>query len=193
MLPANLEREIESAAAIRNLQARVRRLETLEEGAGCLFLINHQEGTTFSTITVPAIHRHLYVVYSAAAFSPPIGDSIGLRFNSDAGANYEWIRRTVDPTAEATVDDTAATFANIGFEGNASPRFTAGFALIPDYLDATKYKSYVAEGFMTRVAPSAGTFLMKFGGMWKNTDAIISIDIPGTYLAETAFTIYGLC
>lgn len=186
----------ESAARIRSNERRISRLETLEQ-EGCFQLIESQTGATFTTITVPDIFKHLYCVYSMAASTPPVGDSIGLRFNGDAGINYNWIRRVVTGAAEVTTTDGGGTvggadFALIGQEGQANNRHAAGFCLIPDYLSTTKEKSWVAESYELRFSPVSYR-VYKFGGRWIDLSAIISIDIPGTYFDNSTFSLYGLC
>ncbi len=195
MLPSNTFNE-EVAARIKAIDRRVRRLETLEQ-AGCFNLISSQTGATFAQVDIPTIYKNLYVVYSMAALLPPVGDSIGLRFNGDAGNNYNWIKRLVTGAAEITTTDGGApaggvSFALIGQEGPAENNHSAGFAVIPDYLSTSKWKSWVAECHEIRFSPTS-LRVFKMGGRWINTAAISTIDIPGTYFSNSTISIYGLC
>ena len=192
MLPPELEREIEAAGLVRNLQERVRRLETLEHlGGGDFVLIEHQTGTTFDFTDIPTLFTHLFMIHSVAAITPPVGDSIGLTFNGDTGANYNWIRRLWTGSAESTFVASGAGLehANIGLEGTASPRFSSGYVLIADYLSTAKLTTYEASGF---VMDGSNFRLYKLGGIWSNTDALNQITPIVTYIAGSIFSLYGI-
>lgn len=212
MLPASLEREISAAAQIRGLQARVARLETLEnqEGtAGCLTLIEDQllaspaASVTFSAI--PQIHNHLWLWITAIAEVDENSDFIRLTFNGDTAGNYGYTRiRHVSNTPNSSAVASGASFIQLE-TASANPGITnlsraAQEVNIYDYVSATHWKSTTWKSLQMASAGGEvpGTIHQSNGGgFWKSTTTITSLGLDAGILSDFAagsrFTLYGLC
>jgi hypothetical protein len=206
LLPADLEREIEAAALIRNLQQRVRRLETLEgAGAGCLTLIEDQllaaaaSSVTFSSI--PATFKHLWLWINAIADGVGNTDFIRLTFNADSGANYSYTRirhvLSVHSSAQAL---SGASHIQLETPSQSGLSRSGQEINIYDYLNASYWKTVTwksvqfagaGEEVPSSVHQSHG------GGQWLATSPITSLELDKGAFADfgagSRFTLYGLC
>ena len=147
---------------------------------------------TFSSI--PSSYEYLQLRWSAKSDRGIAGEQVGVRFNSDTGANYHnhsmyAVSTTVETflrTGNAYID----TWGIQGFSDSAS--FGSGIVDIPDYAeDGNKNTSLFTFG-------GAGDQpLVAFGGgMWDNTDDVTIITLhpvnSSNFVRGSEFTLYGL-
>lgn len=134
---------------------------------------------TFSNI--PATYTHLVCVFHG---STSAGVGGGLRFNSDDGNNYGYVRVYGDGAANTD----AASDQNhipVSIIGTTTSMFIAH---IFNYKD-TNLRKYV----IGRSSWAQGGYVAANLGEWRNTAAITSVTFfNGTYQANSIFTIYGI-
>ena len=212
MLPANLQREIEAAALIRNLQTRVRRLETLEnqEGtAGCLTLIEDQllaaPAASIAFSSISQTHKHLWLWITAITEADQNGDFIRLTYNGDSGANYGYTRiRHVGTAQSAASAASGASFIQLETPSanRASGNLSRGGQEINvyDYASTTYWKSATWKSLQMASAGSevpSAIHQSHGGGLWLSAAAITSIGLNagglGDFDAGSRFMLYGLC
>ena len=209
MLPANLEREIESAAQIRNLQKRVRRLETLPliTGAGCLTLLEDitlavsASSITFSSIS--QAHRHLWLWINAGVVVDSTPFHMQMTFNGDTAANYRYSRIRHVGTAHSAGGGTGvANYIELEIPSSSDVESVSGHEInIYDYTSIVKekvatWKAWELSGASQEVPASVGVGIG--GGHWRTeTSAISSITITkgggGDFAINSQFSLYGLC
>ncbi len=214
MLPVDeqLFRE-DQAAIIRNLQKRVKRLETLEEaGGGDWVLIEtitlSSDGDPVEFASIPQLHQHLFVLYSAGS-TGTIHTPIRMNFNNDVGNRYNYLATTLT-TAAGQVADTAE---NVGFMhvgrasnqvivGDRLKNFAAGHIFIADYRGTDNYKGMVFSNHYDSLGGLEipdGLASVFGGGTWEMNppEAITEIDFtlptpPTDFRAGTVFSLYGV-
>ena len=144
-----------------------------------------QATVTFSSIT--GSYRDLRLV---ATVKSATSQSLWLRFNSDAGANYSLVNAGGSGTAATSVNTTDVAV----YSGNVSyPAAADGFMATIDimgYSATDKHKS-----LLSRAGNSANGVDM-LAGRWANTAAITSVTCTtlstNTYAAGSVFTLYGV-
>jgi hypothetical protein len=72
------------------------------------------------------------------------GSELGIRFNSDSGANYQHCRLIAEGTPGFSADSgTGKTYARIG-DNNTT--YSTNLAYIPNYANSSVYKTIQNEG-----------------------------------------------
>lgn len=206
---------IEAAALIRNLQARVRRLETLEDPAGgCLTLIEDikliASATSITFSSIPQTYRHLWLwINSSVVIGSGNASSMRMTYNGDNGLNYRYffIRHIgIVPVASGGVGSTnfiALETPGAAFTGS-DPIFNGMELNIYDYTSTAKEKSCTWKSWIYLTAtggegPPATTSVALGGGHYKTEgSAITSITVSkgavgGDLGIGSQFTLYGLC
>ena len=167
-------------------------IATVTVGAGGL--------STISFTSIPATYKHLQIRATPRASTAPNGYAVPtIKFNSDAGANYEnhyLMADGVSANAGATGN------MNIGLvAGSASTSVFGTFILdVLDYANTSKYKTVRnLTGFDNNGV--GGTTLQKGGVqlhslLWLSTSAITQIDIADADAAGwslySSFALYGI-
>lgn len=192
MLPANLEREIQAAVAIRDLQSRVRRLETLEEpsGTGCLFLIEDVAPTIDTTsvefTSIPQTYKHLWLLLAVTDNDTNI--QMFMSFNGLAN-KHDWELMSGTTISSDTND------SRIVLGGTGGGGWVAHEINILDYVRPASGTRVLWKGASTGGAP--GDTIFQGGAILTTQVAVTSIKIEtstGGFLAnQTRFTLYGLC
>lgn len=206
MIPSQEINE-ESAARVRSLERRVARLETLEEGAGCLSLIEDilltapSADLTFSDI--PQTFKHLWL-WDDLLYTGVVGTGTArLRMNGDSGLSYNWIRFEVGSAAGAHVGRGGDALDNeIQLRANASEGGHHEINIV-NYTATGKKRQVLWKGgggfvfFAGDPGPTNEDVLIFGRGTWENTaDPITSLSISnaiGVYDAGSRATLYGLC
>lgn len=154
-------------------------MTTTYEPIATTTLTSTSTAITFSDI--PSTYTHLVCVFHG---STSAGVGGGLRFNSDSGSNYGYVRVYGDGVANAD----AASDQNhipVSIIGTTTSMFIAH---IFNYKD-TNLRKYV----IGRSSWAQGDYVAGHLGEWRNTAAITSITfMNGTYSANSVFTIYGI-
>ena len=190
MLPV----EEQMAAEIRTLQRKVARLETLEHG--CLVLVEDKLLTSavssVSFDSIPQDFKHLWLWLRTEADEGG-GLTLGMTFNNDAGAVYDWERM------ENSTLISGASDSKIALGGTSGSEWVAHEVNIIDYANADPANKRVLwKGARTRAAPPCvECTIIQGGATWEEVGAISSIQIASTGNAyeagESRYTLYALC
>jgi hypothetical protein len=133
------------------------------------------------------------------------GSNFSVRFNSDSGANYNWIEGFMEGTApvgpgvygSAGTSSGDAMFGNQG--GSTTGYQTCGGTLtVFNYASTSKYKKYAAE-WVFYSSNNSRYYWYTTQGYWNSTSAITSLNIfrnAGTAtmsnLSNTSIRLYGV-
>lgn len=150
---------------------------------------NGSQGTiTFSNI--PTTYKHLQLVISARSAS---GQALGLRFNSDAGSNYDGLFATL-----------GNSYSGAGAAGQGSARIattTPGtvpascVASIVDYTAPNMYRSVLANSLRRLGTLAAEQNMEVAAWTYKGTAVVSTIELVCgtiTFSSGSRFTLYGL-
>lgn len=150
--------------------------------------------TTATLASIPPLFSNIRIVGRARSTNPTATAQASLRFNADAGANYDWIRYRADSTGTLTTDSALAdTEINIPIvtAANGTANFFDAFQIeIPAYIE-TGYKSALAQ-FCT-YGDGTAFEVSRGNGWWQNTAAITQIDLilAGAFVTGSKITFYG--
>lgn len=150
-------------------------------------LSTNASSVTFSSIPTSASGktlRDLVLVINAA--TPQNGVVIGLRFNSDSGANYSFVHMVGTGSQAQTATGGSQTSLQILHDGSGNGFMST--AQIFEY-STSKHKSVLARSNAPFNLTSGTT------GRWANTAAITSITIvpsSGNFYSGNTFSLYGI-
>lgn len=196
----------EAAAYIRDLQRRVRRLETLEESGGCLNLIEDQILTASASVItfsdIPQTFKHLWLWLDLLNASSAGSPSAALQFNGDTTSNYTYIRLEVGVGDDVHVGRGGdALDTEIDLRANTSVGGHHEVNII-DYTATGKLRQVTWKGgggfaiFAGDPGPSFDDALVLGRGTWHNTvNPITSLSITPlvNFDSGSRATLYGLC
>jgi hypothetical protein len=148
--------------------------------------------------SIPATYTDLMIKISARGSRTNSGSlTVSLRFNSDGGANYSYVRLYADGTSAASDSSTGESY---GIAGYVSKRFSTASTFgscevyVPNYAGSTQ-KSYSSDGVEETNATLAYSSIV--AGLWTGTSAITAISL---YASNAIFnwdeyssaTLYGI-
>ena len=141
---------------------------------------------TFSSIpaTYTDLRLALYGIASSGNFLAP-----GCRFNSDTGSNYSYTTIFGDGSAAGSGRTTSTT--SIAFVTQFSITSSTGGFVTADvfsYAGSTN-KTVLTTG---SVDLNGSGEVERIVGLWRNTAAITTLTLTGSYGAGTTATLYGL-
>lgn len=146
---------------------------------------------TFSSI--PTTYTDLIIKISSRTNRAAIEDLTYLRFNGDAGGNYNGKQIYLDgPGANSSGGaDYGITFYANGNTTTANT-FSNAEVVVPSYRSASNKLASVDA-----VTENNGTYVTDVlrSGIWNNTAAITSISLTpnfGTFVQNSTFTLYGI-
>lgn len=151
-----------------------------------------QSTVTFSSI--PQTYTDLIIVARTSHDGGSAG-SLMLRFNSDTGSSYAFTRMYADGSSAAADRGNNETVGYIAIVGNQAIS-TAGTSIIQiqNYSNNTTRKMTFGRG-----SDYDGGYVSLYESLWRNTNAITSIDLkvgsPATFTnfrAGSTFTLYGI-
>jgi len=147
---------------------------------------------TFSSI--PQGYTDLIIVVGSATFSA--NSSLYVQYNGDTGANYSSTRLTGNGSSAASYGITSSNGANIGGgDGLSSSVMQTCIVQLQNYSNSTTYKTALARWSRSDAEVAATV------SMWRNTNAITSIEVYGGYAngtknsnmqSGTTISIYGI-
>jgi hypothetical protein len=153
---------------------------------------------SISFSSIPAHYAHLMLVCYARGTVAATGTSLVMRFNADAGANYD--RQYVyglAATAQANEAFAATSMDPFDIPGaSAGANLFAGVKiLIPHYAGAANNK-VVSSRYARKTGTASGNLeIVKTACFWRSSAAINEITLvplSGNILAGSRFTLYGL-
>lgn len=153
---------------------------------------------TFSSLdTLAAGYKHLQIRFVARTDYNNNNDTFSMQLNGDTAATYAAHRVYGAGTGAVTANGYAnqSSMTNLGQLSaltSTANAFAGGVIDILDAFETTKYKTVRALVGMWRV--TSGLMGLN-SGLWRNTNAITSILIDGTYgnfVAGSSFTLIGI-
>jgi len=155
---------------------------------------------TFAAI--PQCFSHLRIEMQARSDRADAAttDVISLRFNADAGNNYDYIYGMQQGNNTRTTAAALATnqipIANI-CNANAAASYADQYTVdIANYRRTTFYKTAVSHGATCADNVVNNMFVYSGNGWWKSTAAVTSVTLISlngdNFLADSVFTLYGL-
>jgi hypothetical protein len=138
---------------------------------------------TFSSI--PATYKHLQI----RLFTKNSSDNgtVGMRYNSDSGANYSFHDLYGTGAAAGALGATSQT--NVFASLTGSTQAAVSIIDILDYADTNKFKT---NRSMIGVDYNGSGYAWFSSGNWRNTAAINSIVLNATFTQYTSAALYGI-
>ena len=163
-------------------------------------LVTSQASVVFDP--VPQTFHNLRLVWQARADNNSTTQCIGLRFNSDSGANYDQVTDDSGGAA-ASASQVGLGFSYIAGSGSTANVAASGVLFLVNYTGTTFFKDAMSYGRINS-GPS-GSFSNRtefWSGTWKSTAAVTSIALFTTtapnpfttfnnFLAGSYFSLYG--
>lgn len=153
--------------------------------------------TATVSLAVPSGYNRLQVYFTGRSNAAAAAASARIQFNSDTGANYNYIYTQANNGAVATADNTgqtallvatvtgATSTANFSSSGNFTIDNTSGAG--------TFFPTVVGTG--TGFVTTANMYNGVYTGQWSSTAAITSIQFilsTGSWVANSQFSVYGV-
>ena len=160
--------------------------------------------TTAASLTVTPPTAYAGLIRSLRAQFKVKGDvsaentPLYMRFNGDAGANYDGDYQSSSSGTYSAADFTGANQFQIGYTSGATATAAnpaQGTIDIIDYSSTTFRKTYTCVGMLTGTDTAGHHWFENSIGVWRNTAAITSITIlpsSGNFIAGSVFTLYGV-
>jgi len=155
-------------------------------------IIDTGAGTNTTEFTaIPQTFRDLVLTWKGVSDGAGEIDACVLRFNGDAGANYNWRRNRNTAAAAYLSEEGTTTTIHVGYVGTLNSQ---GTVYIQNYAGTT---TKMAHGTSFSKGQSGGlnTFFTTSGGIWNSTAAISAIRIfPSGQLWDInpKMTLYGV-
>jgi len=145
-----------------------------------------------SFTSIAASWTHLRLLVSLRTDSS--NNDIGIRFNGDSGANYDFghVLSNNSVTAAQGVATTTPTAGYCASSGSPANHFGLYQIIVPFYLSST-HKLWINSGWVEITAATSGIYYIAGGGTWKNTAAITQIDLRAVskFVAGSRAILYG--
>lgn len=145
-----------------------------------------------------ANYHNLRLQWQTATSAAIVNGQMQMRFNGDAGANYDTEADKVSGAAW-TNDASAAAAVFIGLSGlpgasAGANSVAAGEVAIPNFDGTTLHKIAAAHGWLTTGTAVANLFATVGGGRWRNTAAVTSVTLlpsSGNFITGSRFTLWA--
>lgn len=150
-------------------------------------------GSAQASVTFSSLGSYTDIILVSNFGTTAAGNTAGLRFNSDTGSNYSTTQvngpMPFGSSWRGTNQTSITVFGSPIVDGTPSTLRATGIIHIQNYTNSTTYKSVLSRyGYATGEVIAAV-------GLWRNTNAITSIDLVATgttFLSGSTFTLYGL-
>lgn len=159
-----------------------------------------QSAASITFATIPQTYRHLILLSSARTDRVLTVDNISVRFNADAGNNYDkqevYGNNAAVGGGTASLGVTAIPAAVCDAANSRANSFGGGHIFILNYTNTNFEKDIYGISGNEGTPTSATMFAMLRYGHWRSQAAITSITIlPGTgpnFVANSIFQLYGV-
>ena len=143
---------------------------------------------TFSSI--PGGYKDLVLVLGTGGVA---GSSARLRFNSDTGANYSWVRMEGNGSSAASASGTGSFLPLSGnIYTDTGLTYNVQVSLL-DFAATDKHKSVLHRVNQTTEPTYGGVGTAAHASRWANTAAITNIEVYGTTFAiGSTFFLYQI-
>lgn len=146
--------------------------------------------------SIPATYGHLLVTIYARGDTAAVNTGVGMRFNGDTAANYDYQLLN----ARAAAPSAAEAFASTSIVAAQMPANTAGANLfgpaqivIPHYAGSTNNKASVSNYCFKSGTATTNIEVGTVGGAWRSNAAINRITlvpVAGNFVTGTRCTIH---
>ncbi|MCL5265215.1 MAG: hypothetical protein M1343_08500 [Chloroflexi bacterium] len=153
---------------------------------------------SFDFTNIPQTFRHLQVVYAVRGDAAGTLVSLGLRFNGDAGNNYDFEYLIAAAATTTPAEGLALSFINAGgvvAAGAPANLFGMGQILIPNYASTLMEKAADCSEIRKIGTASGNISWTGRGGYWRNIAAISQLTLfatAGSFAESSIATLYGL-
>ena len=152
---------------------------------------------SFDVQNISADYRHLRLVLNGRSDrAAQVNDGVGIRFNNDSGANYEYqqaLSSDVTMTASESFAQTSFYAGDVPAASATANVAGASIVEILDYAGTTFHKHIIAQN--ARAGSATTITVQQLGGRWASATAINRITVISTtsnnFIAGTRLTIYG--
>jgi len=153
-------------------------------------IVSATSGTATLTVPPASMARHLQVLWKIRCDNAST-QQFSVRFNGDAGNNYDWGLLESSGTAQANgAGQSAMRFGQVPGTGTTANRFAAGRFHVIDAFSTTQEKACTGEGWR-----ADGAFIEYNGGTWHSLAAISTVGLlttGGNIIAGSVFSLYGM-
>ena len=155
-------------------------------------------GTATSSVTfssIPATYRDLILVSFVRSNRAATDDDFFVKFNSDSGSNYSYVRMVGRGGGASSASNINGTNANdlgqIPAASSTAGQFANSVLQIMDYSATDKHKTT-----LTRTNAAGSTDVTgAHAGRWANTAAITTVSLNprlGSFISGSTFNLFGV-
>jgi hypothetical protein len=160
------------------------------EQIATITLSSNAQTVTFNSI--PGTYGTL--VLSMTNICTTDGRELGIRFNGDTGANYQYCRVIAEGAGGFSGNNaTNQTYARIG-DNNLN--YSTNLMHIPNYANSSVFKTAQNDGVANQLVSNANNRAYVYTGVWKSNSPITSLSILNEANAihgvNSVFSLYGL-
>jgi len=137
-------------------------------------------------------------IYARSDRAAVANDTLNLRLNLDAGANYDFNTPYISDTTITGNIAVAATAIGLGYIPAATATagvFDSYSIVIPSYAETTGQKSVTGTGTLKTGTATANLFIFAISGWWRSTAAITSVRLlpgAGNFIAGSIFNLCAI-
>jgi hypothetical protein len=151
-------------------------------------------------VGIPSGYKHLQIRYISRCSRVDNGDSLGIQFNGDTGANYSRHYLDGNNSVMYAGASTSQNYCNCGYQAaanNTANSFGAGIMDILDYSSTSKAKTIRFLGGVEDNTAAAGNIAFRSGLWYATPAAITSIKLIATggtqnFVQYSSFALYGV-
>lgn len=153
---------------------------------------------TIDITSIVATYAHLLVVVYARGDTALVNTNIVVRFNGDAGANYDYQQLQGSAATVASGEIFAATVAIAGVmpaNGASANLFNSGLIFIPHYAGSSNNKVALSLSSSKGGTSTTNMAVNLAAGFWRSSAAINRVTLipnAGNFVAGTRATIYAM-
>lgn len=159
--------------------------------------------STFDFTSIPAIYRHLKVIYNLRASPTSAFDhrKVYVRINGDSGNNYQSMLTRANGTTVSVVSEVTSPVLLVGHVptefGTTAGLQGAGEFTILNYATTGKYRHALTQCVSAITEDTAAAYYNESGsGIWRNSAAVISsltiLPATGGWSSGSVCSLYGI-
>ncbi len=156
-------------------------------------------GQEFIIIPVPSQYKHLVLNFSIRSTrAASTQDEVRLRFNGDAGNNYDQENIFAGGTVVGAAENINISYANLSsIPAASSPdgAFGIGSADIIAYNNTDWFKTITSDSWFSKTTGSGNQFNLHYSTFWRSKEVIRDITLSilnGLFVAESFVNLYGV-
>lgn len=149
-------------------------------------------------VSIPQTFRHLRLVFEGRSTGASSPAWIGLRFNDDAAANYDYYQHRVNGSTIASGNGPASTLGFCGLvTGAPAPAQHFGVVAVDlfNYVGTTRNKLFIANSWATWGDIATDWWMQRTDGRWRSMAAVNTLAVRGNGVnlaAGSTAWLYGI-